>query len=81
MLFLPQEVGDRLYASGDVFHYRQASDIAAAWREFFGPAGLGPVPDEIRYMCCAQFVVPKSKIRFRSREFYLKVSIYTINYA
>lgn len=67
-----EEVDGRLYLSDDVFHYRQSLDVANAWTEFFEPAGLGPLPEEIRYMCCAQFVVPKSKIMLRPREFYLQ---------
>lgn len=64
-----------MYEHDNTFHWQQAKDVANAWREFFGPAGLGPLPDEIRYFCCAQFVVRKRHIQRHPREFYLQVSL------
>ena len=61
------------YDAGEEFHYRLASAVAAAWRDFFEPAGFGPVPDEIRYYCCAQFFVTKDRLVRHPRSFYLKV--------
>lgn len=64
-----------VYEHDDTFRWQQAKDVADAWREFFGPAGLGPLPAEIRYFCCAQFVVRKLQIQRLPHSFYLKVSL------
>ena len=62
-----------MYEHDNTFHWQQAKDVANAWQEFFGPAGLGPLPDEIRYFCCAQFVVRRWHIQQHPRQFYLQV--------
>ena len=62
-----------MYEHDNTFHWQQAKDVANAWGEFFGPAGLGSLPDEIRYFCCAQFVVRRRHIQRHPREFYLQV--------
>jgi hypothetical protein len=61
-----------VYVQNNTMHYRQAKDVAQAWENFFEPAGLGPLPKEIRYYCCAQFAVRKEQIMRLPREFYLK---------
>ena len=62
-----------VYEHDNTFHWQQAKDVANAWEEFFGPAGLGPLPAEVRYFCCAQFVTRKEQIRRHPRSFYLQV--------
>ena len=64
-----------VYDHDNTFHWQQAKDVANAWQEFFGPAGLGTLPEEVHYFCCAQFVVRKEHIRSRPRKFYLQVSL------
>lgn len=58
----------------EAFHYQQATDVAAAWASFFEPRGFGSLPDEIRYYCCAQFVVGRETIRSRPQSFYVEVA-------
>ena len=34
-----------------------------AWDHLFGPLGMGPLPDRVDFVCCAQFVVDRDTIR------------------
>jgi len=50
-----QIINGTVYLPNNTYHYWQATDVVIAWETFFEPAGLGPIPKEIRYYCCAQF--------------------------
>jgi hypothetical protein len=69
-----QIINNTVYLREEEFQFRQASNVALAWEEFLGPAGLGDVPGEIQYFCCGQFAVTRERIMLLPRNFYLQVS-------
>ena len=56
----------------------QQSSFARAYDRFFGPYGLGPMPDTMHYVCCAQFLVSRDRILARGRTFYEKAMQYLL---
>ena len=50
----------------------RAEWLSAAWDTFFGPAGLGKIPEEVRCSVTAEFFVTRERIQAHPREFYLK---------
>lgn len=72
-----QIINNTVYLREEEFQFRQASNVALAWEEFLGPAGLGDVPGEIQYFCCGQFAVTRERIMLLPRNFYLQ-AIYWI---
>ena len=51
-------------------HWLQAEYVALMWDHFFGPLGLGPMPDYLSFVCCGQFAVTKERILAHSRKFW-----------
>ena len=59
--------------------YLQWTSMARAFDKFFGLHDFGPMPDQIRYVCCAQFVVGAPRIRTRSKAFYEAAKAYLLD--
>lgn len=74
---LLQTLNGTTFDSEGSYRYRQALEVKLAWEQFFGPAGLGPMPPEVQYYCCAQFLVTSERIQHLPREFYLQVTLST----
>lgn len=64
------------YEYFEAFLWLQAMQIVRGYDHFFGPAGLGPMPDMIKFTCCSQFLVTRETIRFRPRKFYSRTIAY-----
>ena len=62
--------GDLAFEPDRLFAWKLFSARAQAWREFFGPAGLGVMPDEVVHTCCSQFAVQKMRIVQRGLVFF-----------
>ena len=45
--------------------------MVRAWDLFFGPSGMGPVPEQINFSWGAEFLVAKQRILAKPRSFYL----------
>lgn len=61
------------YDPGAVANYLRADWILMSWTEFFGPLGLGPVPNQIRASVGGEMFVTKDRIQSHPREFYLRM--------
>ena len=65
-------INGTLYEYWPRWEAQRAEWIAKAWDHFFGPAGLGAMPQKIRAATTAEFFVTKERIRLRPKEFYLQ---------
>ena len=53
----------RVYDFWNMFVWLQQVEGLRAFNRLFGPLGVGPLPDEADFVCCAQFVVDRNTIR------------------
>ena len=53
----------RVYDFWNMFVWLQQVEGLRAFDRLFGPLGVGPLPDEADFVCCAQFVVDRNTIR------------------
>ena len=60
----------RAFDSWQMYVHRQNLAAIHTWDTCLGPAGLGPLPEHVHYVCCSQFVVDRSSIRRRPKAFY-----------
>ena len=63
----PQQPAEQSRATPHI-HLTAAS--VPADDKFFGFYGLGPMPDWVHYVCCAQFAVSRDRMRGRPLSFY-----------
>lgn len=52
-----------MYDFWNMFVWLQQVEGLRAFDRLFGPMGVGPLPDEADFVCCAQFVVDRNTIR------------------
>ena len=52
-----------------------------AWDYFLGPAGFGPLPESLRFLPGGEFVITRSKILARPRQFYLDAISFLLEFS
>jgi len=63
-------IGGNAYDPEETFHWCQQEANVHAYDNFFGRAGLGAMPDIVRFPCCSQFAVTREAVHLRSRFFW-----------
>ena len=71
--------GDLAFEPDRLFAWRLFGARAQAFREFLGPAGLGPMPDSVTHTCCSQFAVQKMRVVQRGLAFFEGLQAYLRN--
>ena len=65
----------------DRVQYDRGQTVGMAWEYFFGPAGFGPLPESLRFLPGGEFVITKSKILARPRQFYLDAISFLLEFS
>lgn len=58
--------------------FNNAQSIGRLWDLFFGPMGMGAVPERLLFQHGAEFAVHKSRMLARPRSFYLQTLSFMI---
>ena len=69
----------KAYDSWQMYVHHQLLANVKTWDQCLGPAGLGPLPERIQYVCCSQFVVDRATVQKRPKAFYQAAMSYMQN--